>query len=142
MTAVEFFVPTLGGRSLSSNASGAKRHPHAIKEAKDALGEASYFTAKSALGPDIQFLRAPVDVSLIYHICYRKRPGDGLYRFRDPSNGGGDVAKVIIDYGLVKSGVLHDDDYRYVRVFSCAINAVETLAEEGVLVRAAEVEAR
>ena len=136
---IEFWVPTLGGQSLSSNARGAKRNPHAIEAAKGALGEAAYFSALSELGPTVPHIEGLADILLDYHICYKRRPQDGLYRFEDPSNGGGDVAKPIIDYGLVNSGVLADDSYKHVRFFTCGITPVDTLAEEGVRVVATPV---
>lgn len=133
------WISTLGGQSLSSNAHGAKRHPHAVKEAKDALGEASYYAALAQHGPNCPELTPLVDVLLDYHICYKHRPGDGLLRFRDPSNGGGDVAKVVIDYALTKTGILGDDDRHWVRMFSCCITEVDTNAEEGILLTVREV---
>lgn len=134
---VEFWVPTLPTRALTSN-SGAKRNGYAIERAKDELGEAAYFSALQALGPSVEFMHGQSDIFLDYHICYARRPQDGHYRFRDPSNGGGDVAKPIVDYGLVKVGVLRDDDHKYVRWFACTITPVETLAEEGIHVEVRE----
>lgn len=137
---VAFWVSTLGGQSLSSNARGAKRNRHAIEDAKYALGDVAYFGALEQLGPSVPHIEGRADVFMDYHICYRKRPQDGLYRFTDPSNGGGDVAKPIMDYGVVKAGILTDDSYKYVRFFTCGITPVETLAEEGVRVTVTEVD--
>lgn len=140
MTALSVWIPTLGGQSLSSNARGAKRHPHAVKAAKDALGEASYYATLAQHGPQCPTLNPLVDVLMEYRICYKHRPGDGLLRFHDPSNGGGDVAKVVIDYALTKTGILGDDDRKWVRMFSCYITEVETNPEEGILLTVREVE--
>lgn len=136
---ISFSIPTLGGQSLSSNAGGAKRHPFAISAAKNALGEAAYFSALAACGPVIRTIEGRVDIALTFYICHGKKPGDGLYRFTDPSNGGGDVAKPILDYGLVKTGLIEDDDYKHVRYFITSVEHVETLAEERIEVQVNEV---
>ncbi|MDA1095619.1 MAG: hypothetical protein O3A25_20525, partial [Acidobacteria bacterium] len=141
--AVSFWVPALGGRSLSTNARGAKRNPHAISAAKYALGDATYFSVLAQLGPDVPHIDGRADVFLDYHICFNQkltRNVDDCYRFTDPSNGGGDVAKPIMDYGVVRTGILDDDNYKHVRFFTCGITPVETLAEEGVRVTVTEVE--
>lgn len=136
MTVLSFWIPTLPGRALSSN--GDHRSGFAIGEAKSELGEAAYFACLHDLGPTRpQIERA--DVYLEFHICHKRRPGDGLYRFTDPSNGGGDVAKPVIDYGIVKTGLIPDDDHRHVRFFTTHIVPVATLAEEGIVVRVSEV---
>ena len=131
---ISFWVPSLGGQSLSSNAKDGKRHPMAVYKAKEALQEAAYFAALEQLGPlpakpRIEFS----DILLDFHICYGRRPKDGIYRFTDPSNGGGDVAKPIVD-ALRYAKVIPDDTYKHVRMFSTHITPVETLAEEGVQV--------
>lgn len=135
---VAFWVPALPGRALTSNA-GAKRNGYAIERAKDALAEAAYYAVLNQLGPDVPHLEPLADVFLDYHICYARRPQDGLYRFTDPSNGGGDVAKPVIDYGVVKTGILGDDNRKFVRFFTCGITDVATLDEEGIAVRITEV---
>ena len=139
MTHLEFWIPTLGSQSLSSNGGKKSRHPLAVAAAKDALGEAAYFACLNAHGPAVPALMAPVDVYLDFHICHRRRPGDGLYRFTDPSNGGGNVAKPIVDYGIVKPGIIPDDTYAFIRFFTTHITSVPELADEGIAVRVTEV---
>lgn len=137
---VEFMIPVLARTALSSNADGTKRNRWTVSAAKEELGEASTIAALAEYGPTLPHLEGLVDVFIEYRICYKRRPQDGYLRFRDPSNGGGDVAKTVIDYGLVKTKIITDDDYRYVRVFACAITPVDTLSEEGIVVRATEVQ--
>jgi len=139
MTSIEFWVPTLGGQSLSSNGGKVSRHPLAVAGAKDALGEASYFACLRALGPTVPALTPPVDVYLDFFIS-KRRPKDGLYRFTDPSNGGGNVAKPVIDAGIVKTGIIPDDTHQYIRFFTTHITPVSEVSEEGIQVRVTEVQ--
>lgn len=137
VTTLEFWIPDLPQRALSSN--GSHGNAFAVVAAKDALGESAYFAALHDLGPTRpQFQRA--DIYLDFHIS-RRKPQDGRYRFTDPSNGGGNVAKCIIDSGIVKAGLIPDDSHQYVRYFTTHITPVDTVAEEGVYVRVTEAEA-
>jgi hypothetical protein len=134
---VMFTIRTLPGRALSTN--GSKRDHHEVSGAKMALGAEAYNEALYQLGPDMPRLTGRVDIALTFYVKHHARTGDGLYRPLDPSNIGGECIKPVIDYGLVKHGVIADDDYTHVRYVVLSIQHVEELRDERIEVRAVEV---
>ena len=133
---VAFVVRTLPGRALSTN--GSKRDHHEVSGAKMALGAEAFTEALAQLGPEMPHFDCRVDISLTFYVKHHARTGDGLYRPLDPSNIGGECIKPVIDYGLVKHGVIEDDDYTHVRYVVLSIQHVEDLTEERIEVRVME----
>ena len=134
--AIMFTVRTLPGRALSTN--GSKRDHHEVSGAKMALGAEAYNEALYQLGPQMPHFGCVVDIALTFYVAHHKKPGDGLYRPLDPSNIGGECIKPIIDYGLVKHGIIEDDDYTHVRYVVLSIQHVEELTAERIEVRVQE----
>lgn len=134
---VMFTVRTLPGRALSTN--GSKRDHHEVSGAKMELGAEAFTEALAQLGPDMPRIEGRVDIALTFYVKHHARPGDGLYRPTDPSNIGGECIKPVIDYGLVKHGIIADDSYKFVRYVVLSIQHVEELREERIEVRAVEV---
>ena len=134
--AVAFTVRTLPGRALSTN--GSKRDHHEVSGAKMALGAEAFNEALYQLGPQMPRFDCLVDIALTFYVKHHARTGDGLYRPLDPSNIGGECIKPIIDYGLVKHGIIEDDDYTHVRYVVLSIQHVEELTAERIEVRVQE----
>lgn len=134
---LRFVVHTLPGRALSTN--GSKRDHHVVSEQKMALGAEAYTEALAQLGPVMPTLTGRVDVALTFYVKHHAKTGDGLYRPTDPSNIGGECIKPVIDYGLVKHGVIGDDDYKHVRYVVLSIEHVNDLRDEQIEVRVMEV---
>ena len=134
---VAFVVRTLPGRALSSN--GSKRDHHEVSGAKMALGAEAFTEALAQLGPNMPRFEGRVDIALTFYVKHHARTGDGLYRPLDPSNIGGECIKPVIDYGLVKHGIIADDSYEFVRYVVLSIQHVEVLTEERIEVRVVEV---
>lgn len=140
--AITFVVRTLPGQALSSNAKN-QRNRFAVSEAKGDLGHQSHISMLEQYGPDVpQFRGCRVDVLLLFYVKHHARPGDGLYRPLDPSNVGGECIKPVIDYGLVKTGVLEDDDWKHVRFVVVGIEPVDDLKDERIEVTVTEAEER
>jgi hypothetical protein len=78
---------------------------------------------------------------VVLYAKHGTRNGDGLFRPKDAGNIGGDVLKPILDYAVVRHGVVPDDDYRYIDTVTLAVRHVEDNANEGIWVRIDEVEA-
>ncbi len=131
-----FSIPTLPSRALSSN--GSKRNHHEVSAGKMRLGADAYTASHDALGPNFPHFEY-VDIFITFYVKHRTRNGDGLYRPLDPSNIGGECIKPIIDYGVVKPGIIDDDDYKHVRWVGCHIENVSNLNEERMEVRVIEV---
>lgn len=135
---VSFSIPTLPGRALSTN--GSKRDHHEVSGAKMALATEAFTEALAQLGPQMPRFECRVDIALTFYVKHHARTGDGLYRPLDPSNIGGECIKPVIDYGLVKHGVIADDDYTHVRYVVLSIERVEDLRAERIEVRVIPVE--
>lgn len=135
---IQFSIPTLPSRALSTN--GSKRDHHEVSAGKMSLGADSYTAAHEALGPDFPHFDGRVDIAITFYVKHRTRNGDGLYRPLDPSNIGGECIKSVIDYGLVKTGIIDDDDYTHVRYVILSIESVSELSAERIEVRVMEVE--
>ena len=135
---ISFTVRTLPGRALSTN--GSKRDHHEVSAQKMALGAEAFNEALYQLGPVMPRIEGRVDVALTFYVKHHARPGDGLYRPTDPSNIGGECIKPVIDYGLVKHGIIVDDTYVYVRYVVLSIESVAELSEERIEVQVNEVE--
>lgn len=134
-TKVEVWVPMLPDRALAANGGGrSRRDPWALSEAKLALGECCYHAVLAAYAPSVPALTPPVVITATLYARHHSKPGDGKYRPRDPSNIGGDVLKPLIDYGLVRLGVIPDDDYTTVQEVRLRVRHVESLAEEGITI--------
>jgi len=128
------WVPALPARALSANGGGrSRRDPWSLSEAKLALGEAAYHAVLAAYAPNIPRFDEQVVITATLRARHGTRNGDGLYRPRDPANIGGDVLKPVIDYGLVRNGVIVDDDYRHVAAVVLRVEPVKSLAEEGIV---------
>ena len=134
---VTFFVPTLPARALSSN--GSKRNHHEVSAGKMQLGADAWNAALHALGPRMPHFEGRVDISLTFHVKPHAKPRDGLYRPIDPSNIGGECIKPVIDYGIVKHGIIEDDSYVYVRYVVLSIEPVAELRDEGIAVLVREI---
>lgn len=136
---VRVWVPALPARALSPNGGGrSRRNPWELSEAKLALGDVAYHAVLAAYAPNIPVITPPVVITATLFARHGTRNGDGLYRPTDPSNLGGDVLKPLIDYALVRLGVIPDDDYRNVTEVRLRVEHVSEIKDEGVLL---EVEA-
>jgi len=105
------------------------------------LGDAAWHALREAHGPNVPSLTTPVRVAVALYAKHGTKNKDGLYRPEDAGNVGGDVLKPILDYALVRHGVVPDDDYRYIDSVTLMVKHVESNAEEGIMVRIDEVEA-
>lgn len=133
--AFKVWVPSLPARILSANGGGrSRRDPWALSEAKLALGDVAYHAVLAAYAPSIPHFEAPVVVTVTLYARHGTKNGDGLYRPEDPSNIGGDVLKPLLDYGLVRNGVIDDDDYTHIEEVRLAVRHVERLEDEGISV--------
>lgn len=136
---ISFAIRTLPSRALSTN--GPKRDRHEVSAAKAELGAWAYTSALEQLGPELpQIRRCRVDIALTFYVKHFAKAKDGLYRPTDPSNIGGLCVKSPIDYGLVKTGVIEDDDYTHVRYVILSVENVSALADERIEVRVMEVD--
>ena len=132
MNEITFWVPALPEQALSANGGGrSRRDPWSLSEAKLSLGDVTYHAVLAAYAPNIPTITPPVVISVTLYVRHNTRNGDGLYRPKDPSNIGGDVLKPIIDYGLVRHGIIPDDDYLTVESVVLRVRHVQTLIEEG-----------
>ena len=140
MTHLQVWIPALPETALSPNGGKrSRRDPWTLSEAKLTLGDVAYHAVLGAYAPNIPHLEAPVVITFTLYARHRTRNGDGRYRPTDPSNLGGDVLKPVIDYGLVRLGVIDDDDYTVVREVRLRIGHVDTLEEEGIRLEVEEV---
>lgn len=140
--ALEFFIPALPSRALSPNGGQrSRRNPWEVATAKTELGDAAWHALREAHGPTVPALTPPVRVAVALYAKHGTKNGDGLYRPEDAGNVGGDVLKPILDYAIVRLGVVPDDDYRFIESVTLMVRHVETNAEEGIAVRVQEVEA-
>lgn len=128
---MEVFLPTLAGAELSANQHAQTIHQRRQRsEERARLRQATCIAIGNKYRPDVPAYAAGlIDIT---YMCSAKRPGDGMYRPRDPSNIGGEIIKGIID-AVVDMGVLPDDDYRYVPAVVLRIERVKTIAEEGIV---------
>lgn len=134
---VHFVIRTLPRRALSTN--GNKRDRHEVSDAKGEMGAWAHTSILEQYGPNLPEIRGTrVDILLMFYVKHHAKPGDGLYRLTDPSNGGGEVAKPIIDYGLVKTGVIEDDSWKHVRYVVLGVETVKELSEERIEVTVSE----
>ena len=138
MASLSSTIKTLPGRALSSN--GNKRNHHEVSAAKMELAAWANTSAHEQLGPVMPVLNTPVDIAFTFFVKHHAKTGDGLYRPLDPSNIGGECIKPIVDYGLVKTGIIPDDSYLHVRYVVLAIEHVDALADERIDVTVMEVE--
>lgn len=130
---LEVWVPALPQRPLSPNGGQrSRRNPHEVADAKLTLGDVAWHAVRAKYGPDVPTLTPPVIISLTLYAKHNAKTGDGLYRPTDPSNIGGDVAKPVIDAGLVKNGVIPDDTYKCVDLVTLRVEHVERLQDEGI----------
>ena len=133
---MDVWIPALPGRALSANGGGrSRRDPWTLSEAKLTLGDVAYHAVLAAYAPNIPTIPTPVTITVTLSARHGTKNGDGLYRPRDPSNIGGDVLKPIIDYGLVRLGVIPDDDYTHVAEVRLRVKHVGELRDEGIQVR-------
>lgn len=159
VTTFAFFVPALPYRCLSSNAGArSRRDPWSIADARGILkGEVMDAIIGRANLP--HFDRASVTVTLV---CTSRRPkatecprcrlliagGDYpqwaipdrdkplpcvCYRPKDCGNVGGDPLKPVLD-ALVWTEIIDDDDWKHVPRVTVAIERVDRLEDEGILV--------
>lgn len=139
---LEVWVPALPDRALSANGGGrSRRNPWELADAKLALGDVTYHAVLAAYAPNIPALKAPVVVTVTLHAAHGKKPKDHLYRPLDPGNIGGDVLKPLLDYGLVRHGVIPDDDHNTIHEIRLRVRHCETLQEEGIALEVEELEA-
>lgn len=96
------------------------------------LGADAWNAALAALGPQMPRFECRVDISLTFYVKPHAKALDGLYRPLDPSNVGGECIKSILDYSLVKTGIISDDDYKHVRYVILAIEPVAELSSERI----------
>lgn len=129
---MEIFLDTLAGVELSANKHAQTVHQRRLRsEERARLRQAVTIAIGNKYRPDVPAYAAGlIDIT---YMCSAKRPGDGMYRPRDPSNIGGEIIKGPID-GIVDMGVLPDDDYRHVPAVVIRIERVKTLAEEGIVI--------
>ncbi len=126
-------MPAMPRRELSPNGGGrSRRDPWSLSEAKLELGTCAYHAVLAAYAPNIPHFEPRVDVFVTMFARHNTRNGDGLYRTTDSANLGGDITKPLLDYGLVRAGVLDDDDYRFVRRVILEVRHVDTLEAEGI----------
>ncbi len=123
-------------KTLASTELSANRHAQSVFQRKKRSDERKRLRAATVqaiqdrYGTDIPAYDAGlIDIT---YICTAKKPGDGMYRPRDPSNIGGEIIKGPID-ALKDLGILPDDDYRYVPAVVLRIERVKTLEEEGMM---------
>jgi hypothetical protein len=134
MTHLEVWVPALPATALSPNGGKrSRRNPWELSNAKLELGDVAYHAVLGAYAPNIPHFEPRVIITCTLYAWHNRRNGDGLYRPTDPSNLGGDVLKPLIDYGLVRHGIIDDDDYTVVQEVRLRIGHVGTLAEEGIM---------
>lgn len=134
---LSFTIHTLPRRALSTN--GNKRDRHEVSDAKGEIGAWAYTSMLEQHGPDLpQFRGTRVDVLVVFHVKHHAKPGDDLYRPLDPSNIGGLCVKPVLDYGLVKTGVLEDDDWKHIRFVVLGIEPVDDLKDERIEVTVSE----
>jgi hypothetical protein len=140
VTSLEFWIPALPKRALSPNGGKrSRRDPWEVAEAKTELGDFAWHALREAHGPNVPTLTPPVRVMVVLYAKHGTKNGDGLYRPEDAGNVGGDVLKPILDYAVVRHGVVPDDDYRNVETVTLAVRHVEDNANEGIWVRIDEV---
>lgn len=120
-------------RALSPNGGGrSRRNPWELSEAKLELGDCAYHAVLAEYAPNIPQFAGMVVITATLYARHHTRNGDGLFRPQDPGNIGGDVLKPIIDYGLVRLGVIVDDDYQHVEEVRLRVRHVDTLEAEGI----------
>ena len=134
------FVPMLPARALSANGGGrSRRDPWSLSEAKLELGDCSYHAVLAAYAPHVPSFTGRVIITATLYARHNTKNGDGRYRPRDPSNIGGDCLKPLIDYGLVRLGVIPDDDYLTVDEVRLRVRHVDSLEEEGIRLEVEEL---
>lgn len=129
---MQFFVRHLPKSVITSN-----RTAQSNTGARGKWAERAELQAETALAIQAtyqqaipKFQRAATAITYMHTF---KKPGDGLYRPRDPWNIGGDIAKAVID-GIVDMGVLPDDDWTHIASGTVMIEKVDEIADEGILV--------
>lgn len=137
--ALSFWISALPKRALSPNGGQrSRRDPWEVAAAKTELGDASWHALREAHGPTVPTLTPPIRVAVALYAKHGTKNGDGLYRPEDCGNVGGDVLKPILDYAIVRHGVIPDDDYKNIESVTLMVRHVETNAEEGIMVTLVE----
>ena len=127
-------------RALSPNGGKrSRRDPWEVAEAKLELGDCAYHALLAAHGPNVPPLTPPVRVAVVLYARHGTKNKDGLYRPEDCGNVGGDVLKPILDYAVVRHGVVPDDDYRNIESVTLMVKHVDSLSEEGIAVEIREM---
>lgn len=140
MTALSFWISALPKRALSPNGGQrSRRNPWEVAEAKTELGDAAWHAIREAYGPTVPTLTPPIRVAVALYAKHGTKNKDGLYRPEDCGNVGGDVLKPILDYAVVRHGVVPDDDYHNIESVTLMVRHVETNEEEGLMVTLVEV---
>ena len=139
MSSLTFWIPALPKRALSPNGGQrSRRNPWEVAEAKLALGDVAFHAMLAAHGPTVPHLATPVRVAVCLYCKHGTKNKDGLYRPADAGNVGGDVLKPILDYAIVRHGVVPDDDYTNIESVTLMVRHVDRLEDEGIEVRVEE----
>lgn len=156
MREIDFFIPALPSRVLSSNGAGrdpktgkqrSRRDPRAVASAKEMLKLETEAVLATMELPRWDFVR------LIFtaHVAFHARPkleecprclrhalagdrdlnGCECYRLVDPTNLGGPVTKPIPD-ALVAYQVIPDDTYKHIEYAVSRLERAEDVAHEGI----------
>lgn len=140
VTSLTFWVPALPRRALSPNGGArSRRNPWEVAEAKLELGDVAFHAMLAAHGPNVPHLTPPVRVAVCLYCKHGTKNKDGLYRAQDVGNIGGDVLKPILDYAIVRHGVVPDDDYTNIESVTLMVRHVDRLEDEGIDVLIEEV---
>lgn len=136
MSGLAFFIPALPKRALSPNGGQrSRRNPWEVAAAKLELGEAAWHALREAHGPTVPALTPPIRVAVALYAKHGTKNKDGLYRPEDCGNVGGDILKPILDYAVVRLGVVPDDDYRNIESVTLMVRHVDSNADEGIMVQ-------
>lgn len=138
MKRLEIWLPKLLPTPALSPNGNQKRVPRMVNDQKQVMLDAVYYgvladeTAKAAIG---SFNLVHLFMELRW--CSRRR--DGSVYLPDDAQNLGYALKAAAD-GLVKVGLIKDDSYKYVDIFSSRVCRVATREEEGLWIVITELE--